>query len=69
MRAGTVSRQTRDGAGGSCHCSQIPDGIQKKATKPAMPSDRTRVNGHKLKDGKFHLNIGEYFSALEVIQH
>lgn len=69
MRAGTVSRQAREGAGKSCRYSQIPGGTQKKVTQTAIPSDRTRVNRHKLEDRKFLLKIGEYFSTLEVIQH
>ena len=34
-----------------------------------VPSDRTRGNGHKLKHGRFPLNIGKRFFAVRVTEH
>jgi len=34
-----------------------------------VPSDRTRVNGHKQKHGKFRLNMRKNFFALRVTEH
>jgi len=34
-----------------------------------VPSDRTRGNGHKLKHGKFPLNIRKHFFTVNVTKH
>jgi len=34
-----------------------------------VPSDRTKVNGHKLKHRKFRLNMRKNFFTLRVMEH
>jgi len=34
-----------------------------------VPSNRTRGNGHKLKNGKFRLNMRKNFFTLRVTEH
>jgi len=49
----------------------LKGGCQEDGAKlfPVVPSDRTRDNGHKLKPGKFRLNMRKNFFPLRVMEH
>jgi len=52
-------------------CKYLKGGCQEGATKlfSVVPSDRTKGNGHKLKHGKFRLNMRKNFFPLRVMEY